>query len=164
MTPVIVGDRIYVNSHTFGTICFAISKEGNGFAATEVWKNSNEKINLATPVVIDGYLYSHGPAKNFVCIDRATGKEKWSQPGFGKEYSATLAIGKKLVVVTDDGQLVLMDASPAHCNELGRWQVCGKNWSSPAYSDGKLYVRDGRELACYDISGGSAAPLREQIR
>ena len=36
-----------------------------------------------------------------------------------------------------------MAADPAQCRELGRMQVCGKNWCSPAYADGRLYVRDG---------------------
>jgi hypothetical protein len=35
--------------------------------------------------------------------------------------------------------------------ELGRVQACGNTWSFPAYADGRLYVRDGRQLVCYDL-------------
>ena len=154
MTPLIAGDNIYVNSHTFGLICFQIAKEGEEFKASEVWKNRDAKINLASPILVGDYLYSHGPAQNFVCIDRKTGKQKWSQPGFGKEYSAALAVGKTILVVTDDGQLVFVAADPAEYRELGRWQVCGKTWSAPAFANGRLYVRDGRDLICLDVMGG----------
>ena len=35
--------------------------------------------------------------------------------------------------------------------ELGRLQVCGNTWSHPACANGKLYIRDGRELQCLDL-------------
>jgi hypothetical protein len=40
-------------------------------------------------------------------------------------------------------QLLLIAADPAACREIGRAQVCGMNWCSPAYANGRLYVRDG---------------------
>ncbi len=41
--------------------------------------------------------------------------------------------------------------------ELARVQVCGKTWSYPALADGKLYVRDGRELQCLDLKAQPTA-------
>ena len=35
--------------------------------------------------------------------------------------------------------------------EIGRVQVCGKNWCHPAYSNGKLLIRDSRKLICLDF-------------
>jgi outer membrane protein assembly factor BamB len=150
-TPVILGDTVLVNSHTFGLICLRIEKDGDGQKATEAWVNKDLKINLATPVVVGKYLYSHGPAQNFVCVDSRTGKEMWRHDGFGKDYSSTIVLGKNLLVLTDMGELVLVAADSSHYKEVARRQVCGKTWSFPAYTDGKLYVRDGRELVCLDL-------------
>jgi outer membrane protein assembly factor BamB len=149
-TPVIFGENVAVNSHTFGLLCFNISKQQNQFEATEIWANKNLKINLATPVLVGDFLYSHGPNKNFVCVDAKTGELKWDQPGFGEQNSSTLAFGDKLLVLTDFGELVLLAANPEKYSELGRAQVCGKNRNFPACANGRLYVRDSRELACYD--------------
>ena len=150
-TPVIFGDHVLVNSHTFGMICFKITKGGDGYSATESWRNRDMKINLATPVLVGNFLYSHGPARDFVCVNAETGELKWQQSGFGKDYSATLVVGKNLLTVTDTGELLLIAANESKYTELGRAQVCGKNWNFPAFSDGKLYVRDARELACFDL-------------
>ncbi len=153
MTPVISGDTITVNSHTFGMICFKISKSSDGCTVSRLWSNPATKINLATPVLVNGYLYSHGPNKDFVCVDAKTGLLKWSQTGFGKENSSTLTNGKKLLVLTDDGQLVMLGTDPARgYDELGRVQVCGKNWNFPACVGNRLFVRDQRELICYDLA------------
>jgi hypothetical protein len=48
-----------------------------------------------------------------------------------------------------------MAADPAEFKELGQAQVCGKNWCSPAYANGRLYIRDGLRnggnLTCVDL-------------
>jgi outer membrane protein assembly factor BamB len=153
-SPVIFGNRVAVNSHTFGIACFDIAKDSGGFKATEAWANKDLKINLATPVLVDGHLYCQGAAKDYVCADAKTGQTKWTQTGFGlgrKDYASTIAIGKNLLVLTEDGTLLLLAANPDKYTELARVQVCGNTWAFPAYAKGKLYVRDGRSLQCFDL-------------
>jgi outer membrane protein assembly factor BamB len=151
----IENDMVTVNSHTFGLNSYKISKDTGGWKATEAWSNKELKINLATPLLEKGHLYCQGANKDFVCVEAATGKLKWSQPGFGtgkKDYSSTLGVGGKLLVLTEDGTLLLLAAKPEKYTELGRLQVCGNTWSHPAMANGKLYVRDGRSLQCLDLS------------
>jgi outer membrane protein assembly factor BamB len=153
-TPVVFGNRVIVNSHTFGMLCFEIRRQGDGLEAVQAWRNADLKINLATAVLVDNHLYSAGAKKDYICVEAATGTLKWSQPGFGrgaKDYAATIVTGKKLLVLNEAGELALLEANPEGCRELGRAQACGSTWASPALTDGKLYVRDGRELLCYDL-------------
>lgn len=150
-TPVIIGDNIIVNTFTYGMACYTISKKGNDLGVTESWRNKNTKINLATPVLVGGFLYTHGPSKNYQCVDASNGNVKWTQAGFGEQVSATVVVGDKLVVVTDFGEMVVIKPSPDRYQELARVQVCGKTWSHPAFASGKLYVRDNRELVCLPI-------------
>lgn len=156
-SPVVIGpDTVTVNSHTFGLAATTISREGGQFQATPRWTNKQLTINLSTPVLVDGYLYSQGGlgSKALICADAADGTVKWSQPGFGrdnKDFAALVAVGKNLLVLTYDGQLLLLAANPEKYTELGRGQVCGNTWCHPALADGKLYVRDGRELQCFNL-------------
>ena len=153
-TPVIGNDTVMVNSHTFGLICFKIAKDSGGFTASEAWANKDLKINLATPVVVGEYLYCQGANKDYICADARTGELKWSQTGFGtgkKDYSSTIVLGKNLLVLSEEGTLLLLAANPAKYTEVSRLQVCGNTWSFPAYADGKLIVRDGRGLLCLDL-------------
>ena len=157
-TPVLDGDTVTVCSQTIGLVRVKIAKEGDQFTATQAWVNKPLTVNLSTPVLLDGHLYSYGPirTKEFVCVNAATGETKWRQDGFGigkdqTDYASTIAVGKNLLVLTYDGQLVLIAGNPEKYTELARVQVCGKTWSYPALADGKLYVRDGRELQCLDL-------------
>jgi outer membrane protein assembly factor BamB len=161
-TPVIFGDTVMVNSHTIGLLCFKIARDGAGWKASQLWGNRELKINLASPVLVGNYLYSQGAGKNYVCVDALTGKQMWSAEGFGDKLSVTIAVGKNLLVQTDKGELVLVAANPAKYMELGRAQVCGKTWNSPAYADGKLFVREGLDrgwkLTCFDLIDKKPAP------
>jgi outer membrane protein assembly factor BamB len=153
-TPIIIGDTVIVNSHTIGLVATKIIRDGAAMRAVPLWANHELKINLSTTVRVGDYLYGQGPRQNFICADARTGVTQWQAPGFGGRETAnasTIAIGKNLLILTDEGELVLAAARADQYTELSRVQVCGKTWNFPAFADGHLYVRDARELICYDL-------------
>lgn len=153
-TPVIVGDTVVVNSQTIGLVGVKVVRHDGAITAAPAWANKKLKTNLSTSVRVGDFLFNEGPQANYICADAHTGELKWQQPGFGTrgtENSSTISIGKNLLVLTDQGELALIAAQPDHYEELSRIQICGKNWNFPAFADGKLYVRDSRQLACYDL-------------
>jgi outer membrane protein assembly factor BamB len=149
-TPVFINDTIYVASHTFGMVAIRVSNENGQPKASELWANRALKINVSTPIAIGEHLYGIGPSRNFICIDGQTGKIHWSQPGF-TEFGSTFAVGNKLLVLTELGELILMDPTPDAYREISRFHACGKTWSFPAYVNGKIFVRDQRDIACLDL-------------
>jgi outer membrane protein assembly factor BamB len=166
-TPVVVDDIVIVASHQRGMIGAQItpaSVPGNRAnpAPTSKW-NGNIKwetkehtMNFSSPVAVGEYLYGLGPSKNIFCLEAKTGKTMWSKEGYTptpteRGHAAFLALGKNLLLLTDAGELVLFAANPSGFKELGRVQVCGANWCNPAYAEGKLFVRDSRELICVEL-------------
>ena len=87
-----------------------------------------------------------GPLK---CVEVATGKTQWEQPGFGA--GQVILVGDKLLALSDQGELVVVEATPKSYKEIARAKVVGgKCWSTPALSDGRIYVRSTTEAACLD--------------
>ncbi|MEA3209251.1 MAG: outer membrane protein assembly factor BamB [Chthoniobacter sp.] len=151
-TPNVWHDLVVVASHQIGLVAVRVAKDG----ASEAWLNKAMTINFSSPVVVGDHLYGLGPAKNLVCIDLATGQLAWEKPGLtptspDRAEAAFLVLGRNLLVLTDSGELLLCAADPAGYRELGRTQVCGNTWCNPAYADGRLYLRDARELLCVDL-------------
>jgi outer membrane protein assembly factor BamB len=135
-----------------------IDKKGDTFSVTELWKLSGNKLanHWSTPVEKDGYLYGmfqfkeygDGPLK---CVDIRTGKEQWSQPGFGPGH--VIMVGNQVIALSDAGQVVVIDPSPEKYKEKARFQaVSGKCWTTPAFANGTLYVRSTTEGAAYELS------------
>ncbi|MDB6109286.1 MAG: outer rane biosis protein BamB, partial [Pedosphaera sp.] len=69
-----------------------------------------------------------------------------------RAHAAFIVMGQNILTLTDGGQLVLFAADQKEFKEIGTLQVCGKTWCNPAYADGKLFLRDARELLCVDLS------------
>lgn len=159
MTPIVSGDLVYCSAgYDVGAGLVRVTRKGEGFEATEVWRKPKELVNhWSTPVVKDGYLYGlYGHAQHktgpLKCVELATGKEMWSQAGYGP--GGLILAGERLIVLGDQGQLALVETTPTAYKEISRMQaVTGKCWSSPALSNGKLYVRSAKEGVCLDVTG-----------
>ncbi len=153
-SPVSSGSYVYCSAgYGVGAGLFQVT--GNR-QADEIWFKSNELMNhWSTPIVHDGHLYGIFEFKKYgraplQCVDMKTGQIKWTERGFGP--GNCILVGDKLVVLSDAGELVLVSADPSEYKELGRVKaVSGKCWSTPAYSDGRVYVRSTEEAACFVI-------------
>ena len=89
-----------------------------------------------------------GPMK---CVELATGKVKWSHPGFGQ--GNVILVGDRLVALAEDGNLVIIKAVPDEYQEVSRTKAFNdKCWTTPAFADGKIYVRSISQGICYDVS------------
>jgi outer membrane protein assembly factor BamB len=80
-----------------------------------------------------------------------SGKVKWTNAGFG--CGSMIAADGKLIILSEDGDLVLAKANPEKYEELARATVlANRPVRAPiALADGKLYGRDGRKLVCWDL-------------
>lgn len=163
-SPIVYQDIVYCSAgYGTGAGAYQVKKSGDEFSTTELWRQKGNKVanHWSTPIVKEGYLYGmfqfkeygEGPVK---CVDIRTGKEMWAQPGFGP--GNVILAGNQLVALGDAGQLVLIDPNPAKYTELARFDnVDGKCWSTPAYSNGRLYVRSTKEAACFDTGAKVSA-------
>jgi outer membrane protein assembly factor BamB len=164
-SPVVAGDIVYCSaSYGEGAGAVRITKTGSTWKATQIWRKPGDLENhWSTPVHYNGFLYglfgaasSSNPLK---CVDVATGQEQWSVDGFGP--GGVLVADGKILVLSENGQLVLVEPDPAAYRELARYQaVAGKCWNVPAVSNGRIYARSIKEAVCLDV----AAPPPPRLR
>lgn len=154
-TPLIAADSVIIASSSIGTVRFRIVKSGSDFKAEKMWENTGCKTNISTPTLVGTALYTVGStvgkSSPLTCLDFETGKELWSQPGL-EDYASVTAVNDKLLVHKSNGELILVKANPAKYEELGRNQVCGKTWASPAYVDGLLYLKDSGNVIAVSLT------------
>lgn len=164
MTPVVGGDIVYCSAgYGVGAGAYKVSKADGKFTSAELWFSpGNQPVanHWSSPVLKDGHLYGmfqfkeygSGPLK---CVELATGKVKWSQPGFGP--GNIIIVGGQILALSDTGEVVLAEATTGGYKEIGRAKaVEGKCWSTPVVSNGRVYVRSTKEAACLDVSAKSA--------
>jgi outer membrane protein assembly factor BamB len=152
-TPLIEGDTVTVTSTSIGLIRFLITKGPEGWQAKREWENAQMKVVIGTPTRVGKWVFSPGPGNkcDLVCLEAATGTQKWAEPGLG-DYASITAINDSLLVLSSTGELRLVRASAEKYEELGRAHFVGKTWASPAYADGKLIVKDSSKLVAVELA------------
>ncbi len=157
-TPIFLApDKLFVSSgQNTGSALLQIQVTGGQVATAEVWRSRGMKNRFSSSILHEGTLYGFDDS-TFKAIDAATGVERWKQRGLG-HGSLILADGH-LVVLSEQGTLHLVVATPKEYKELGTLQVFeGKSWTSPALAQGRLYLRNAAHLIALDWTAPKAAP------
>jgi outer membrane protein assembly factor BamB len=150
--PIVVSDtRLFVSSgYGSGAAVIEIAREGATFTVREVWRNIRMKNRFNSSVLHDGYIYGLDEGI-FACVDAATGDLKWKGGRYG--YGQVLLAAGHLIVLTEDGDLALLRATPDRHDERARVPaIAGKTWNVPAMSGPVLLVRNIAEMAAFDLS------------
>ncbi|HEX8092149.1 MAG TPA: PQQ-binding-like beta-propeller repeat protein [Blastocatellia bacterium] len=151
--PVIVDANRFIISAGYGkgAALVEVTRSGNSFSAVKVWENVSMKNKFNSSVFHDGYLYGLDEGI-LTCLDVQTGERKWKGGRYG--YGQLLLANGHLIVITEEGELVLLRATPDKQDELAKFEaIQGKTWNYPAIAGGRLLVRNQTQMACFDLSG-----------
>ena len=105
------------------------------------------------------HLYGANGINGWKCIEFANGKSAWTARELGSGPGVA-ADGLLICVTQEDGEVVLVEATPAAYTEKSRFKLpkastqrkpSGKVWSHPVIADGRLYLRDQELIFCYQI-------------
>ena len=149
--PLLPGnDRVFLSAgYDHGAAMFEVRRSGGRFSTRTLWENNRMKNKFTSSVLHNGYLYGLDEAI-LACMDAATGELKWKGGRYG--YGQILLAGDHIIVLTEDGELVLVEATPQRHVELARFQAIeGKTWNHPVISNGRLLVRNLQEMAAFDL-------------
>lgn len=151
--PIVVDANRFIISAGYGhgAAMIGVARSGNGLSAQKVWENSFMKNKFNSSVLHNGNLYGLDEGI-LACIDASTGERKWKGGRYG--YGQLVLASGHLVLISEDGDLVLVKATPDKHEEVARFQALdGKTWNHPAIANGRLLVRNQTQMACFDLSG-----------
>lgn len=121
------------------------------WSTKQIWKTTAIKPDFSDYLVHDGFIYGFD-GDIFCCVDLETGKRRWKGGRYGAGQALLLADQGVILVITEKGELALVECTPAKHTELARMPaIAGKTWNHPAYSRGRLYVRNAEEMACFEL-------------
>jgi outer membrane protein assembly factor BamB len=151
-SPVVVGKDVFFSaSYDTGAILLAAKKD----SFDEIWSNDESlSCHYGTPIYHDGRLYGfHGRQEqkaSLRCIDWKTGEVRWTKERFG--CGSMIRAADLLVNLSENGELVLLEATPRSYKELARAPVLGAGCRAQiALANGKLYARDTKKLVCLEL-------------
>ena len=147
-------DRIFMSaSYGHGAAVFELTPSASSgagrFQAKTIWENERMKNKFTSSVLHNGHIYGLDESI-LASVNAETGEQNWKGGRYG--YGQLVLAGNHLVVLTEDGDVVLVNATPARHEEIARFPAIeGKTWNHPVIVDGKLLVRNIQEMAAFDI-------------
>ena len=176
--PTLAGNRLFVSDFYNGSLMLDLAEDKAD--AEELWSSPEDlgghadTINtlMAASVIRDGHIYGFAGDGEMRCLKVETGEVVWRdrKPAGGKKaLFATIFIipigetGNRYFLYTDQGELIIANLSPGGYEEVARAKVLdatsfarGRDvvWSHPAFANRRMYARNDKELACFDLSNG----------
>ena len=136
----------------YGARRLAVTRGADGWKVEERWTSNGLKPYYNDYVVHDGHAYGFDGAI-LACIDLADGKRKWKGGRYGNGQVVLLADQNLLLVISEEGELALVKATPDQFTELAprRPAIEGKTWNHPVVIGDLLLVRNGQEMAAFRL-------------
>jgi outer membrane protein assembly factor BamB len=128
-----------------------VTQSGGGWKVDERWTSTGLKPYFNDFVVHDGYAFGVD-GSILACIDLTDGGRKWKGGRYGAGQVMLLPDQDLLLIVSDEGDLALVSATPDQFREIARFPALeGKTWNHPVVVRDVLLLRNGEEMAAFRL-------------
>lgn len=135
-----------------GAALLDIKHDGEKWTVDDGWVNNKLRAGFNDFVLSDGCLYGLDDGV-LCCIDLKSGERLWKKGRLGHGQVVVLADQKLLVVSSDKGEVILVSTNRKGYEELCRFQAIeGKTWNGLVIANGILFLRNGEEMAAYELT------------
>ena len=158
--PIVRENQVFISSgYSAGCALLTLTLDKGEWSVDAKVNKNRFRMKFNDCVYKEGYVY--GLDETILsCIDFKTLKVQWKLRGkFG--YGQVLLVGDSLLITTESGDVVFIPATPKRPKEttrfrglnrfVGTLQKKGTGWNQSVFIDGKLLMRNDREVACYNL-------------
>jgi outer membrane protein assembly factor BamB len=154
VTPVLAGDVLVISGTRKGTFGYRLGKTAARWTARQEWTNTDLPMYMSSPVAEGSLVYGFSNKRKgqLFCLDATTGTPKWTTEGRGGTNAAIQSAGDNLVVLTTDGELLVIKRTPVKYEELRRYKVAdSQTWGHPVLLGRSIVIRDANSIAAWGL-------------
>jgi outer membrane protein assembly factor BamB len=129
----------------------AVTHASGSWSVAERWASNGLKPYFSDFVVHNGHAFGFD-GRILSCIDLKDGTRKWKGGRFGQGQLVLLPDQDLLLVLSEEGELGLVSATPDKFTEVARLPgIEGKTWNHPVLVRDTLLVRNDQEMAAFRL-------------
>jgi len=145
------GDVLVHDGEGNGMRRVAVANGPGGWTVEERWTSDGLNPYFNDFVVHEGHAFGFD-GSSLACIDLKDGGRKWKGGRYGHGQLVLLPDQDLLLVLSEEGELALVGATPDQFTELARFPaIKGKTWNHPVLVGDVLLVRNGQEMAAFRL-------------
>jgi len=152
-TPIVDGQTVIFTGAGRGTKAVKIEKQGDGFAAKELWSNDQVAPQFNSPVLKDGLLFGLTDKGNLFCLNAKTGQTAWTDATKrGGAFASVLDAGSVLLALPSNSELIVFKPGDKQYDEVARIKVAeSATYAHPLVAGNRIFVRDQDTVALLTI-------------
>lgn len=127
----------------------AVNPNGSGdIAASNVlWRFKSPILQLLTPLIKDGLIYTIDTQNNLFCLDARTGKTIYTKRMTDKYNASPLYAGGNIYFISTNGETLVMKEGK-NLEIIGRNKLTGEVFATPAITHKSIIIRVSGNLYC----------------
>jgi outer membrane protein assembly factor BamB len=149
--PLVVdANRVLISSETSnGCVLLRIIQAEGKLVPEVVWENRSLSAKWANPIRRGSAIFGLSDGM-LVCLDVESGKRRWRGRAYGN--GQLLGMGNSLLILSEQGDVVLVSADSDKFREMGRLKVFSdRTWNTPALAGRQLFMRNDVEMVCLEL-------------
>jgi outer membrane protein assembly factor BamB len=151
-TPIVDGQTVIITGSGRGTKALKIEKQGDGFAAKELWSNPQLAPQFNSPVLKDGLLFGLSEKGMLYCIDAKTGKTAWTGTTKLSQFGAIVDAGPVLLALPEKSGLIAFKPDAKQYEELARITVSSTPiYATPVVAGNRIFVKDAGAVTLWTV-------------
>ncbi len=152
-TPIIDGQTLIYGGSQRGTKAWSIEKQGDAFAARELWSNPDIGVQFNTPVLRDGLLFGLTDSGKLFCINAENGQTAWVDTAeHGRGFAAVVSAGPAILALPNTGELIAFEPRADAYTEVTKLKVADTpTYAHPVIAGNKMFVKDETALTLWTM-------------
>jgi len=148
-TSPLATEDVIVAMGGFGGPALAVRPGGQGdvTATHRLWLHPRAAQRIGSGVIVGDHVYILNATGVAECLEWKTGRQVWNERVGAASWGSMIHAAGRLYVTTQQGETVVLAAKPEF-EVLARNPVGERSQSTPAASDGELFIRTYGHLWC----------------
>ncbi|PLX13751.1 MAG: hypothetical protein C0598_02910 [Marinilabiliales bacterium] len=113
-----------------------------------LWESTDYMSDVPSPVATEELMFMATSYGVYLCYDAKTGEILWEQENDNGFYSSPMMVEGKIYLMDMQGIMHIFEASREYV-PLGDCPLGEDGMTTPAFADGKIYIRGNKHLFCF---------------
>jgi outer membrane protein assembly factor BamB len=153
-SPISYHDELIYSGYAKPLTAIRAGENSGQWVTSTVWRNTDVSLYMSSPVAAGDLLFGFSQFKKgqFFCVDARTGATQWTSPPRQGDNAAVLISGENLILLKDDGELVIARATGRAFEPLRHYQVAeSPTWAHPLVLRNGVVIKDATTLALWTV-------------
>jgi len=147
-SPVFADGVVYVGNANAKASAIRVDGHGDVTESRTLWTAEDGLPDTSSPLATPQYVLLLTSSGTLTSYDAKNGKKLWEKD-FDSSFKASPSlVGKNVYLLGDEGKAWIVEPGPTECKIIAQATVGEPCAASPAFQDGRIYVRGRQHLFC----------------